>query len=116
MHKPPVKSLKRAERFLVLSKVFFDGLDRVGVTVLSLSVIGGLLAPAVSAMTATAAITGGVVGFLSIIIGGYLKERTDATLKDVRGILNPKPDDNVLEHKPDDKFSGSKSDEEESQS
>lgn len=79
--------LKFFERLLLLAKVFFDGLDRVGATIVAVSFIGGLLAPETSAMTTSAAWMGGFIGLMAILIGGYIKDRLDATLRDIRDVL-----------------------------
>lgn len=87
MPNTPIKFIKAYERFLLVTKVFFDGLDRVGVTLLALSIIGGLLAPKISAMSTTSAFTGASIGLIFIMLGGYAKDRADATLNEVRRVL-----------------------------
>ncbi|MFP3343953.1 hypothetical protein R0J87_15745 [Halomonas sp. SIMBA_159] len=79
--------VKAYERFVLVAKVLFDGLDRVGVTILALSIIGGLLAPKTSAMTTDSAFTGAFIGFALMMVGGYAKDRADATLKTIREVL-----------------------------
>ncbi|BBI61783.1 hypothetical protein HSBAA_30890 [Vreelandella sulfidaeris] len=82
---------------MAIGESLLDGLDRVGATIVAVSVIGGLLAPVTNAMTSTAAWTGVSIGLFAILVGGYLKDRVDAILKNVREVLSGKAEETETE-------------------
>ena len=71
----------------MLRKAVHDGLDRVGVTVLALSFIGGIIAPLNNRMEWEYATAGVLIGILSIVVGGYQKQVIEQELELVQELL-----------------------------